>query len=342
MGRAHEVRAKAMAATAAKKSKLYSIYAKEIYQAAKGNPDPTSNDVLRRVIEKAKKEQVPADVINRNIEKVKKGVSENYETVEYEAFAQGGSSLIIKCLTDNSNRTISFVKTVFNKCGAKMASQGSVSFMYEHLGVIGIKDHSEEEVMDALINADVDVNDIENENDMIVVYTEVQDLNNAKKALETAFPGITFELDEISYFSKDSVTLSGEDKEKFEFGSYLHYLLEITDFKKKDLTLIDEKYQPYFLKLFNLDLFNNLDNTNIYKEYEFIYESNNIKKHGIIDLMIEHDNYIDIIDYKLKNIEDNLYHEQLLGYKEYIKTKTNKDINLYLYSIIDGRYEKIE
>ncbi len=216
MGRAHEVRAKAMAATAAKKSKLYSIYAKEIYQAAKGNPDPTSNDVLRRVIEKAKKEQVPADVINRNIEKVKKGVSENYETVEYEAFAQGGSSLIIKCLTDNSNRTISFVKTVFNKCGAKMASQGSVSFMYEHLGVIGIKDHTEEEVMDALINADVDVNDIENENDMIVVYTEVQDLNNAKKALETTFPGITFELDEISYFSKDSVTLSGEDKEKFE------------------------------------------------------------------------------------------------------------------------------
>lgn len=216
MGRAHEVRAKAMAATAAKKSKLYSIYAKEIYQAAKGNPDPASNDVLRRVIEKAKKEQVPADVINRNIDKVKKGVSENYETVEYEAFAQGGSSLIIKCLTDNSNRTISFVKTVFNKCGAKMASQGSVSFMYEHLGVIGIKDHSEEEVMDALINADVDVNDIENENDMIVVYTEVQDLNNAKKALETAFPGITFELDEISYFSKDSVTLSGEDKEKFE------------------------------------------------------------------------------------------------------------------------------
>ena len=216
MGRAHEVRAKAMAATAAKKSKLYSIYAKEIYQAAKGNPDPTSNDVLRRVIEKAKKEQVPADVINRNIDKVKKGVSENYETVEYEAFAQGGSSLIIKCLTDNSNRTISFVKTVFNKCGAKMASQGSVSFMYEHWGVIGIKDHSEEEVMDALINADVDVNDIENENDMIVVYTEVQDLNNAKKALETAFPGITFELDEISYFSKDSVTLSGEDKEKFE------------------------------------------------------------------------------------------------------------------------------
>lgn len=217
MGRAHEVRAKSMAETAAKKSKLYSIYAKEIYQAAKGNPDPVNNDVLRRVIEKAKKEQVPADVINRNIDKVKKGVAEDYVTVEYEAFAQGGSSLIIKCLTDNPNRTISYVKTVFNKCGAKMATQGAVSFMYDHLGVVGVKDHSEDEVMDALIEGDVDAKDIEVEDDgTIVVYTLVTDLNNAKKALENAFPNITFEIDEISYFANDKVKLDGEDKEKFE------------------------------------------------------------------------------------------------------------------------------
>jgi len=217
MGRAHEVRAKAMAATAAKKSKLYSIYAKEILKAAKSNPDPVSNDALRRIIEKAKKEQVPADVINRNLDKAKKGEVENYDTVEYEAFAQDGSTLIIKCLTDNPNRTVSFVKTAFNKCGAKLAGQGAVSFMYEHLGVVGIKGHNEEEVMDALINADVDANDIEVEDDgTIVVYTEVADLNNAKKALETAFENITFELDEISYFAKDSVKLEGEDKEKFE------------------------------------------------------------------------------------------------------------------------------
>ncbi len=227
MGRAHEVRAKAMAATAAKKSKLYSIYAKEIMKAAKGNPDPINNDVLRRVVEKAKKEQVPADVINRNIEKVKKGQAENYETVEYEAFAQGGSSLIIKCLTDNPNRSLTFVKTVFNKCGAKMAGQGAVSFMYEHLGVVGIKGHSEEEVMDALINADVDVNDIEVEDDTIVVYTEVADLNNAKKALETAFSGVTFEIDEISYFPNDTVKLSDEDKEKF--NKLLDMLDELDD-----------------------------------------------------------------------------------------------------------------
>ena len=216
MGRAHEVRAKAMAATAAKKSKLYSIYAKEIIKAAKSNPDPATNDVLRRVIEKAKREQVPADVINRNIDRAKKGEGENYDIVEYEAFAQGGSNLIVKCLTDNPNRTISFVKTVFNKCGAKIAGQNSVSFMYEHLGAVGIKGHSEDEVMEALINADVDANDIELEDDMVVVYTEVSDLNSAKKALEDAFPGITFEVDEIAYYPKDTVVLEGEEKEKFE------------------------------------------------------------------------------------------------------------------------------
>ena len=215
MGIAHEVRAKAMAATAAKKSKLYSIYAKEIMKAAKGNPDPTSNDVLRRIIEKAKREQVPADVINRNIDKAKKGEVENFDVVEYEAFAQGGSNLIVKCLTDNPNRTISFVKTVFNKCGAKIAGQNAVSFMYEHLGAVGLKGHSEDEVMEALINADVDVNDIEVEDDMIVVYTDVANLNNAKKALEDAFPGITFEIDEIAYYAKDTVQLTGEEKEKF-------------------------------------------------------------------------------------------------------------------------------
>ena len=137
MGRAHEVRAKAMAATAAKKSKLYSIYAKEIYQAAKGNPDPTSNDVLRRVIEKAKKEQVPADVINRNIDKVKKGVAEDYQTVEYEAFAQGGSSLIIKCLTTSvikfSNK---FKSPILRKVFATIMP-GNKSNLYQALYAFG-------------------------------------------------------------------------------------------------------------------------------------------------------------------------------------------------------------
>lgn len=227
MGRAHEVRAASMAKTAARKSKLYSIYAKEIYQAAKGNPDPVNNLQLKRVIEKAKREQVPSDVINRNIEKVKKGIAEDYVTAEYEAFGPGGSNLIIKCLTDNTNRTISELKTAFNKCGAKIANQNAVSFMYEHLAVIGINGLDEEAIMDALITANIDVNDIEVENDMTLIYAAPQELNNMKTALESVKSDIEFLVDEISYFPNETIELDEENKTKFE--KLLAMLDEIDD-----------------------------------------------------------------------------------------------------------------
>ena len=121
----------------------------------------------------------------------------------------------------------------------------------------------------------------------------------------------------------------------------IHYIFEIVDFKKKDLSFIDNKYKKYLEKFFNLDLLKNIENANVYKEYEFIYLDNNIKRHGIIDLMLEYDNYIDIIDYKLKKIDDHEYLKQLNGYKYYISKKTNKHVNLYLYSIIDGIYKEI-
>lgn len=212
MGRAHEVRAASMAKTAAAKSKLYSIYAKEIYQVAKnGGANPEANPALKRLIEKAKKEQVPSDVINRSIDKVNKGVSEDYTVCEYEAFGPGGSNLIIKCLTDNVNRTVASIKTVANKTSAKIAGQGAVSFMYENLCVLGIKGHTEDEVMDVLFNANIDVKDMETDGDILLIYAEPSDYSNMKKALEEAYNGITFEADEIGKYAKDMVTLEGED-----------------------------------------------------------------------------------------------------------------------------------
>ena len=83
------------------------------------------------------------------------------------------------------------------------------------------------------------------------------------------------------------------------------------------------------------------DFINVYKEYEFMYEEDTIDYTGVIDLMLEYDSYIDIIDYKLKKIDDHEYLKQLNGYKDYINKKTNKQVNLYLYSIIDGTYKKI-
>ncbi|MBQ8891886.1 MAG: UvrD-helicase domain-containing protein [Bacilli bacterium] len=145
---------------------------------------------------------------------------------------------------------------------------------------------------------------------------------------------------ENMHFSKNNLNLIDDATfNKMEFGTKLHECLEYIDFYNIDLNLIDSKYQDYINNLFNNDLFKNIKNSlNIYKEYEFIYYKDNNKLHGIIDLMIEYSDYIDIIDYKLKNLSDKEYIKQLNGYKEYISTITNKKINLYLYSIIDSRY----
>ena len=112
MGRAHEVRAAAMAKTAAAKSKLYSRYGKELLIAAKaGVPDPEMNLGLKRKIAEAKANQVPAEVIKRAIEKAKGGSGENYDSCRYEGFGPGAATIIIDCLTDNTNRSVSAVKT---------------------------------------------------------------------------------------------------------------------------------------------------------------------------------------------------------------------------------------
>lgn len=126
-----------------------------------------------------------------------------------------------------------------------------------------------------------------------------------------------------------------------EFGTKVHYILECLDFNNPDYTGIDDIIKDKISKFLNLDIMKNIKDGKIYKEYEFIYEKENKLSRGIIDLMIEYSNYIDIIDYKLKNIEDENYIKQLKGYKEYIENLTNKTCNLYLVSILDSNYERI-
>ena len=124
-----------------------------------------------------------------------------------------------------------------------------------------------------------------------------------------------------------------------EFGTYMHYLFEVFDFKKKDFEQIDEEYRPYLEKFLNCGIdFSG----NIFKEYEFVYEEDNVMNYGVIDLMIEYEKSISIIDYKLKNIADENYLKQLEGYRSYIKKKTNKDVSIYLYSIMDGVLKELD
>lgn len=230
MGRAYEVRKASIQKTGAAKAKLYSMYAREIYQVAKnGGTEPTGNPSLKRILEKAKKEQVPADIIKRAIDKVSSGADETYETVKYELFGPSGSTLIVECLTDNVNRSVSSVRAVINKCKSKMGSMGSVSFNYDHLCIIGFKGLSADETLELLIENGIDVEDIEEE-DLIIVYGNPQDSYTIKEAITNKLGEINFEIDEISMLPKEKVTLEGEDLEIF--NKLLTMLEDVEDVNK--------------------------------------------------------------------------------------------------------------
>jgi len=216
MGRFPNIAA-AKAKTGAARGKLYGMYAKEIYLAAKnGGVTPEGNPSLKRLIEKAKKEQVPSDVIKRAIDKVNSGVGENYEVLTYEVFGPSGSTMMVECLTDNVNRSVSEVRAVINKCHLKMGAMGSVSYMYDHLCVVGFKGLTEDEVMEALIMGDASFSDLEVDSDMVMVYGTVSDLFKIKEAINAYKENIEFEIDEISQLPKEKVKLEGENLEIFK------------------------------------------------------------------------------------------------------------------------------
>ena len=219
MGRHFEVRAAAMAKTAAAKAKVYSRYGKEIYVAAKnGVPDPDMNAVLKKTIERAKANQVPADVIKRAIEKAEGGSNENYTSMTYEGFGAGGSAtIIVECLSDNSNRTIADLRGAFNKSHAKMGVAGSVSFNYDHVGMLVFDFADEEAMLDALIMADVDVKELEVEDGKMTVTVEPTDLYKAKDAIDELIGDeVKYDVLEPTMLPHEYVELEGEDKELFE------------------------------------------------------------------------------------------------------------------------------
>lgn len=216
MGRAYEVRKASIQKTGAAKAKLYSMYAREIYDVAKkGGTDVNSNASLKRLVERAKKEQVPSDIINRAIDKVNSGVDENYDRVKYEVFGPGGSTLVVDCLTDNVNRSISNVRAALNKCKSKMGVSGSVSFNYDNLCIVSFKGLTEEETLDTLIENGIEIDDIETEDGNIVIYGNPSDLYQIKEAISNKVPNVEFDMDEITMLAKDKITLVGEDLEIF-------------------------------------------------------------------------------------------------------------------------------
>ena len=227
MGRAHEVRAKSMAATAAARSALFMRASKEIYMAAKaGTPDPNENLSLRSALEKWRSQNVTKEVIQRAIEKAKGGAQEAYESGRYEGFSQGNATVIIDTVTDNVNRAFVEVRTAVTKRGGHLGTPGSVSFNFTECGLLEFKGTNRDEVEENLIMGDVDVMEVELDEDIIVVKTSPTALNDAKVVLEGM--GITeFETCEITMIPNDYVTLTGEDAEKFK--NMLDVLDEVGD-----------------------------------------------------------------------------------------------------------------
>ena len=212
MGRAFEVRKVAMGKTAAAKSKLYARYGKELLMAAKsGIPDPDVNIALKQIIDRAKRDQVPSDVIKRAIDKAKGGTDENYLPTRYEGFGPEGSMFIVECLTDNVNRTIAEVRNCFTKTGGKLGINGSVVFQFEHQAVFTLKNVSEDEILEVAIEKDLNVKQIEQEEDGITIYGDATDYSAIKQGLDESNYELEYLTDAIMWIPTNEVTITSDD-----------------------------------------------------------------------------------------------------------------------------------
>lgn len=217
MGRSFEVRKVSMAKTAGQKSKLYSKYGKQLYMVAKnGGADPAANPALRSLVEKAKRDQVPSHVIEKAIEKAKGSGGEDFVHARYEGFGPGGCSIIIDCLTDNNNRTITDVRNCFTKTGSKMGAPGSVAHSFEQLAILSFKGDNAEQVLEAMLAADVDVNDVECENGQVTLFAPATEFYKAKHALLEALPDVELTIEEITFIPQTRMDIAAEDVPMFE------------------------------------------------------------------------------------------------------------------------------
>src|ERR1700676_4084917 len=160
MGRIFEKRKHSIFKTAAQNSKLYSKYSKQLYMAAKnGVPDPEANPVLRTFVEKAKRDNVPSHVIEKAIQKAAGTGGEDFQPARYEGFGPGGSMVIVDCLTDNNQRTITDVRNCFTKTGSKLGATGSVAHWFDQVAILSFKWDNEEQVLEAMLDADVNIDE---------------------------------------------------------------------------------------------------------------------------------------------------------------------------------------
>jgi YebC/PmpR family DNA-binding regulatory protein len=172
----------------AMKSKIFGKLAREITVAAKlGTPDPAMNPRLRAAVLAARQENMPRDNIDRAIKKAIGGDSENYDEIRYEGYGPGGVAVIVEALTDNRNRAASDIRSYFTKAGGNLGETGSVSFMFDHVGVIEYD--ADKASADAMLEAAIEggADDVSSSEHGHEVYASQETFRDVAKALEAKF-----------------------------------------------------------------------------------------------------------------------------------------------------------
>jgi len=195
----------------AKRGALFTRIGNQIAVAARSGADPAFNPSLAAVIEKAKAANMPLSNIERAIKRAADKDSTQLEEVLYEGYGPAGVAVMVECATDNKNRTYPEVKHAFSRFGGNIAEGGAVAFQFERKGVIVVKSSGEDALLGVLEAGAEDANE---EEDIIVAYTEPKDLHEVKKKLNEA--GLETESAELSWEPKNTVPVDEESQVKLE------------------------------------------------------------------------------------------------------------------------------
>ena len=196
----------------ASRGKIWTKVIREITVAAKGGPDPDDNPRLRLALDKANAANMPKDNIKRAIEKGSgTGETGALEEIVLEGYGPGGVAILVEAMSDNRNRTVSDVRHAFSKFGGNLGTDGSVSYLFNKLGIIHIsKDFSEEDLLEVVLDAGAE--DLVDEDDYFEVITSSTELSNVLEALKTN--DIEHTNAELTLRAETSVSLDQEMSEK--------------------------------------------------------------------------------------------------------------------------------
>ena len=202
------------AKTDSKRAKIFTKIGKEIMVAVKlGGPDPDANSRLKLILQKARINNMPNDNIKKLIQKATgEGNTANYEELVYEGYGLGGAAVIVDVMTDNRNRTAGEIRHIFDKCGGNMGETGSVSWMFDSLGLISFNSESIDEDEITLAAIEFGAKDVEVEENQLNIYTEIKDFDQVRSELENA--GYEPELAELTKVPKDTIEVNDIEQAK--------------------------------------------------------------------------------------------------------------------------------